>query len=199
MRKIITINRQFGSGGREVGKRLADALQIAYYDKELISKIAVETHLAPNYIEKFEESVASRRYPITFGSSFSMSPLSPNDTIQIAQTKIIKELANIGDCVIVGRCADFILKEQDTLNIFIYSSDMNMRIQRCYDKSSADKETSKEQMRKEILAIDKQRGKYNSYYTGQDWQSMSNYNLCIDTSKFDIKKAVKLIVSAFEA
>lgn len=162
MNTVITINRQFGSGGREVGKRLADALNIAYFDKEIINKIAEKTHLSPSYIE---------------------------------QTKIIKKLAEEQSCVIVGRCANNILKDS-AFRVFIYSSDIEKRIQRCYDKVPTDKNKSREEMQKMILSIETQRAKYNQYYTGDDWMNMSNYNLCIDTAKVDIKKAVSLIVMA---
>ena len=198
MKRTITINRQFASGGREVGKRLADALKIAYYDEEITSKIASETHFSPDFIQKFEESVASRQFPLTFARTFSMPMMSPNDTIQIAENKIINELFKKSDCVFVGRCANYILKDEDTLDVFIYSTDMNKRIQRCYDKTPLDKNKTEKQMEKEILLVDKQRSKYHTYYTGEQWMNMSNYNLCIDTSKVDIKTAVELIVAALD-
>ena len=195
MNTVITVNRQFGSGGREVGKRLADALNIAYFDKEIISKIAEKTNLSPSFIEQYQEVSATHQYSFTFGRTFSMPVLTPNDTIQIEQTKIIKKLAEDQPCVIVGRCANDILRET-AFRVFIYSSDMEKRIQRCYDKVPADKNKSTAEMKKMILSIDKQRAKYNQYYTGEDWMNMSNYNLCIDTAKVDIKKAVSIIVMA---
>lgn len=195
MNTVITINRQFGSGGREVGKRLADVLNIAYFDKEIISKIAEKTNLSPSYIEQYQEVSATHQYPFIFSRTFSKPVLSPNDTIQIEQTKIIKKLAEEQSCVIVGRCANVILKDT-AFCVFVYSSDMGKRIQRCYDKVPADKNKATEEIRKMILFIDKQRAKYNQYYTGNDWMNMSNYNLCIDTTKVDIKKAVSIIVMA---
>ena len=195
MKKVVTINRQFGSGGREVGKRLADALNIAYYDHELINKIAEETNMHPDYIADCQELSVSRTYAISVGRTFSMPQLSPTDNIQIAQTKIIKKLGTEQDCVIVGRCANNIL-EETAFKVFIFSSDINARIQRCYDKVPEDKNKSEKEMQKSILAVDKKRAKYHSYYTGQEWLEISNYNLCIDTAKIDIKTAVELIAAA---
>lgn len=195
MNKVITINRQFGSGGREVGRRLAEALNIAYYDKEIITKIAKETNLSPSYIEKYDEVSVSHQFPFTFGRTFSMPVMLPNSQIQIEETKIIKKLAEAQSCVIIGRCANDILYDT-AFKVFIYSSDMEKKIDRCYDKVPADKSKSREEMKKMILSVDKQRAKYNEFYTGYDWMDMSSYNLCIDTAKIDFKKAVELITMA---
>ena len=198
MGRVITISRQFGSGGREVGKRLADALACAYYDKELIKKVAEESGFAESYIEKYSESNFTRNYQFTFGGSFVNYTQSPSDKIQIAQSKIIKELSEQGDSVMVGRCADNILKEREPFKVFIYSSDMDLRINRCYDKVPIDKDKSKKEMQKMIQDIDKQRAKYYSFYTGQEWGNMQNYNLCIDTSVVSIKKAVDIIIECLK-
>ncbi len=195
MNKIITINRQFGSGGREVGKRLADELQIAYYDKELVEHLSENSIINPNYMEDFEDAIATRHYAFTFGRTFSLPLLTPTEQLQRKQAKIIKEIANKQDCVIVGRCANYILKEK-AFKVFIFSSDMDMRIQRCYDKNKDDFNISKVEMEKQIAKIDHQRSKYYQSFTGEKWLDMSHYNLCIDTAKIDIKKAVELIVKA---
>lgn len=197
MRKLITINRQFGSGGREIGKRLADELNIAYYDKELITKVVSETGLSADYITRFEETEASRYYPFTFGRTLTMSYDMPQSTVQTAQAKVIKYLSETQDCVIVGRCANHILKN-NAFKVFIYSSDMESRIQRCYDKVPDDKTKTKEEMKKNILAVDKNRSRYYEYYTGEKWIDLENYNLCIDTAKVSVKQAVKTIMTAIE-
>lgn len=194
MKNIITINRQFGSGGREVAKRLADVLQIAYYDKELIRQIADKTNFSPEFIAETSETM--NPYPLVFANTFAHTSLSPADTIQIAQTDFIKELAEKEDCIIVGRCANSILADT-AFKVFIYSSDMEERIERCYQKVPNDREMPKKKMEKQILAVDKQRGKYHSFSTGQNWADMSNYDLCIDTSKLGVKKAVELIVVGY--
>ncbi len=197
MSKIITISRQFGSGGREVGKRLADALLWSYFDRELIEQVATETGLDKGYIEKYSESVATRNHPYVFGRTFIAYQQSPSEKIQLAQLKIIRELAEKGDCVIIGRCADYITREQNPFKVFIYSSSMDFRIDRCYDKVPADRENKTEkEMQKEIIGIDKRRRKYYEYYTGLGWGAIENYNLCIDTSAVGIQGAVEIIQKA---
>ncbi len=199
MSSVITFNRQFSSGGREIAKRLADRLNFAYYDKELIAKISEETNLAPSFIEQYSEAATSRSFSFTFARTFSRPTpqLSPNDKIQIAQTKIIKDLSEAGDCIIVGRCANYTLFDK-AFKVLIYCSDMDARIKRCYQKVDADKDKSEQEMRKQIVAIDKQRSKYHSYYTGQERLDVNNYNLCIDTAKIDLQKAVEIIEKAIE-
>lgn len=198
MKRIITINRQFGSGGREVGKRLADALGISYYDKELINKIADATQFHPDYIESLQETVSSRHFFLTYGQTFASPHLMPSEQIQIAQTEIINQLAEKEECVVVGRHANYVLGEK-AFKVFIYSTDMDARIQRCYEKVPSDRAKTPEQIKKEILKIDKQRRQYHNYYTGEEWREMAGYNFCIDTAKVPIKTAVKLIMLALEA
>lgn len=198
MKQIITINRQFGSGGREVGKRLADALGIRYYDKELINKIADATQFHPDYIEGVQESISSRHFFLTYGQTFATPHMMPSEQIQIAQTEIITKLAEQEDCIIVGRHANYTLGEK-AFKVFIYSTDMEARIKRCYEKVPTDRNKTPEQMRKDILKIDKQRRQYHNYYTAEEWRDMSGYNLCIDTAKVPVKKAVELILLSLDA
>lgn len=199
MNTIITIGRQFGSGGREVGKRLADALEFAYYDEEIIKAVADESGLHPDYLSKYSEAKATRAYPFVFGRTLSYQrPPSLAEDVQILQMKIIKELATQGNSIFVGRCADYILREENPFKIFIYASDMNTRVQRCYDKVPADKDKSEKEMVKMILSVDKERSKYYEFRTSQKWSDMQNYNLCIDTSVVGVKGAVEIIVKALE-
>lgn len=198
MNKIITINREFGSGGREIGKRVADILSIAYYDKEIVDKIAEETKYNPQYIENFSESIASRSYPIVFSKTLMSIYTPPNDTIQSIQAKIIRDMASISNCIIVGRCASDILRKEDILKVFIYSSSMEQRINRCYDKVPSDRDKSKEEMKKLIMSTDKAREKYHNYYTLNKWKDMTKYNLCIDTSKINVKIASQIIAEAYK-
>ncbi len=195
MNRIITINRTFGSGGREVGKRLADSLKTAYYDKELLAKIAKETGLAEVYIKHYDES-ATRTFQFTFGRSIPFYRQSPTEKIQIAVAKIMKEVAEKGDAVFIGRCSNYILRDSSPFKIFIYASDMNFRVSRCFDKVPLDKDKGETNMIKEILTVDKKRAKYHELYTGQNCHDMENYNLCIDTSKFGIKGTVDIILKA---
>ncbi len=196
MSKIITISRQFGSGGREIGRKLSEKLGYAYFDKELITAVAEQTGLSAEYVEIFSESHSVKNTPYLFGRTFITYQESPAEQIQIVQHKILNELAEKGDCVIIGRCADYILREQNPFKLFIYSSSMDAKLERCYAKVPAEKGTSNKQMIKQINEVDKKRSKYYEYYTSQKWAEVENYNLCIDTARFSIDKAIDIIVNA---
>ncbi len=198
MHKIITIGRHFSSGGREVGKKLADVLGYAYYDKELLNLVASETGLAVDYIEKYSESDITRSYAYMYGRSFASYKQTPVEKLQIAQNNAIKELAQKGPCIFVGRCADYVLHEENPLKVFVYSSNMKSRIQRCFDKVPEDKAKGEAKIKKQILEIDKQRARYYEFITCQKWANYENYNLCIDTSFFNVDKAVEIIKNAVE-
>lgn len=131
MNKIITISREFGSGGREVGKRLADELEMSYYDKEIITEISKETGMTEEYIKNISEK-GIYPYAFQFAKSFAMySGVQSNQTeILVAQQKILKEIAEKGNCIIIGRGADVILKEYNPMKLFVYS-DMESKINRC--------------------------------------------------------------------
>ncbi len=193
MGKIITISRTFGSGGREVGKRLAEALGYAYYDKELISLIAEETGFAKEFIEKYAESGFGHNYTIHTARTFQMPYQMPGEQLQIAQTNILKKIAEEEDCVIVGRRADYILRNSNPFKVFVYNTDMDVRIQRCYAKVPEDKALSEKEMQKKIKSIDKDRAKYYNYFCDAKWGNMENYNICIDTAKIDVKKAAAFL------
>ncbi len=159
MNNIITINRQFGSGGREVGKRLADALHCVYYDKELLHAIVKETGLAKTSINLYDEHT-TRNYGYTFSRTFTTFQQSPSDKVQLAYTKIIKDVSKSGNAIIIGRCSDYILRDQKPFKVFIYASDMDYRIKRCYAKVPKDIGVKDEkQMMKEISNVDKERAK----------------------------------------
>ncbi len=192
MKTIITISREFSSGGREIGKRLAEELKFDYYDKKIIDAVAKDCGLDPTYVANCSELPLSNGFNYVFGRSFGSYVESPSDNIQKAQAKVIKKAAE-KNCVIIGRCADFILYDQNPFKVFIYSSNMQTKIDRCKDKNIND---SDKDIEKEINRINKQRKKYYEYYTGQNWKDIENYNLCIDTSKISIKDAVQLIKQA---
>ncbi len=196
MKKIITISRQFASGGREVAKRVADLLDFSYYDNEIIELLSKESGFSKEYVEQFSEASYTRMFPITVARTFVMPLENQPLELQAAQARLIGEIGKKGNVVIVGRCADVLLKGEDTLSVFIYSSDMNSRIERCYAKVPQEKELSHHAMEKKISLVDKKRAKYYSFYTDQRWGEMKNYNLCIDTAAIDIKTIANLIVDA---
>lgn len=167
--RIITISREFGSGGRTIGKMAAEKLGIPYYDKDLVKKVAVETGFDESYIEKQGEDAPSKSI---FGYAFAargmngaMNGMSADDFLWVIQRNVILDLAEKGPCVIVGRCADYILKERtDCLNVFVHAAAETRaeRIVRLYG------ETEKSPA-KRLEEKDKKREVYYKYYTGQVW------------------------------
>ena len=187
---VITLGREFGSGGRELGRRLADHLQIAYYDKEILTEISKRTQLTEEYVHNVVEHHPYPLLPITIGRS-----LYPDMTFQIQQSvyveqsNIIKEMAAASDCVIVGRCADYILRDIKPFRIFVYA-DMESRIRRCHARAPEGEHLSDKEMKQMIQKVDKGRAKYYEFYTGEKWGDKSNYDLCINTSNVVIKELV---------
>ena len=190
MNKIITIGREFGSGGREVGKRMAEALGVAYYDDEIISAIAERSSLAEDYVKQVVENRITTYYPITIATSFAAIPddstYGVNRSIFAAQTEILKEMAEKSDCVIVGRCADQILEAYHPLRIFIYA-EMESKIARCRMKSTVDAALSDKELEKKIRNVDKARAQYYRFFTGQDLSDRANHDIGINASFMPIK------------
>lgn len=189
MNKIVTISREFGSGGREIGKRLAEELGFAYYDKEIITEIAKQTGMTEEYIQNISEKGV---YPYTFqfARTFSMSSvLQANQTdVLVAQQKVLKEIASKGNCVIVGRGANVILQEYHPMNLFVYS-DMESKINRCKMKRK-DEELSDKEIENKILQVDKDRRNYHTIISNIEWGDKKNYHLCINTSGMDVKMVI---------
>lgn len=199
MNRIITVSREFGSGGREFGRRLSEELGIAYYDHEIISQIAKRTALSEEYVQNTVEHHRFRSFPITIGRSFYPLPdpvFEQCIAVYQEQTRIIKEMAEQSDCVIVGRCADYILREEQPYRIFIYA-DMESRIRRCREKSSGDEGLTDKELRQNIALIDKKRAKYYQDYTGRRWGDRLNYDLCVNTTQTVIKEMVPVLAKLF--
>ena len=199
MNKIITIGRQFGSGGREFGRRLAEELGFEYYDKEIVSEIAKHTSLSEEYIQQVLENTPHRLYPITIGHSMASSEdytFRQITSIYEAQSEILRKMAESSNCVIVGRCADYILREYKPFRIFIHAS-LESRIKRCIDKERPDENYTEKQMRRKIKAIDRNRARYYQYYTGQKWGDKDNYDMCINTTNEEIKEIIPVIAKIF--
>ena len=201
MNKIITIGREFGSGGREIGKRLAEKIGFAYYDHEIIAEIAKRTNLAQEYVRSVVEHKPVFRFPITIGQTLH-APVpdylaDQQSVIYAQQTEVIREMANESDCVIVGRCADYILRDQHPLRVFIYAN-MPERIERCRRYSVEHEMLSNSALKQQILSIDKERARYYQNYTGQKWGVRENYDICINTSQVTVKEAVSAIAAIFQ-
>jgi len=195
MSNIITISREFGSGGRELGKRLAEKLHVAYYDKEIITAISERSGLAEEYVNSVMENNINFYYPITFGRSFSYkSGFGNRNKIVVTEQEIIKELGTKSNCVIVGRCADHILKEYNPLNIFVHA-DMESKIKRCRARVAENENISDKDIIKQIKKIDKSRAEYNEVFKGKKWGDKENYHLCINTSNLEIKEIIPAVSS----
>ncbi len=194
MSKIITISRQFGSGGRTVGRMVAQELGIPFYDKELVEQIAVESGFAPNFIEENgEHSPGRSKLSYAFASQGIpgvMNGLSTADFLWNMQCSAILQLAEKGPCVIVGRNADYILKDRkDCLHVFIHA-DLPFRadrIVRLYGESEKSPQAR-------LQHKDKRRSNNYQHYTGRTWGAAENYDLCLNTGTLGIEKAVQIIV-----
>lgn len=192
---IITIGRQFGSGGHEIGKKLADGLGIAFYDKELIQLAAKESGICPELFEKADEKTSGGILQ-AFAMGFSMNGAiyQPNDyftdaTLFQVQSDVIRKIAAENACVIVGRCADYILQEnKNCTSVFIHASEAD-RIQRIIGKTPMSEKEALEQMKK----TDKTRATYYNYYTDKIWGAATSYHLCINSSVIGTNPSVKLI------
>jgi len=184
---VITVSREYGSGGRFVGKLIADILGIKFYDKDLIIKLAETTGLTEEYIEYNEE----KRDILSILNNGFYSGLSNSDKLFIKESELIKELAEKESCVIIGRCADFILKDKkNVFRVFIYS---NME-----DKIARTKEyygLEEEKAIKEINTINKLRGNHYKYYTGKNWGDVSNYDLSINSDCLGVEKTAEFIAN----
>ena len=199
MAKIITVGREFGSGGRELGRRLAETLQIAYYDKEIITEIAKRTSFSEQYVQQILERRPVPLFPITTGRTITPMEnpmMEQNQAIFREQSNIIKEMAATSNCVIVGRCADYILKEQNPFRIFVYA-DMESKISRCREKSPEHEHLTDKELKQQIAKVNKGRARYSEFYTGQSWGDKLNYDICINTTRTVIKDVVPVLARMF--
>ena len=182
---IITLSREYGSGGRYIGKMVAEKLGIKLYDKEFIAKLAEETGLSSEYIESNEQ----KRGALETLNNGYYSGLSNSDELFIKESELIKEVANEKSCVVVGRCADFILKEnKNVFKVFVYSN-MENKVKRATDFYGLDKNKAE----KEINRINKLRANHYKYYTEKDWNNPENYDICINSDSLGVERAADLI------
>ena len=186
---IITIGRQYGSAGHSIGKILADDLGIKYYDKELLERAAKDSGLCQELFENHDEkptnsflySLVMDSYSFGYGSTMMDMPL--NQKVFLAQFDAIKKISQDGPCVIVGRCADYALKDYDNkLNVFVHApmSFKKSRIQEQYEIPEA-------KVKDVAIKTDKQRASYYNYYTSKKWGDLKSYDLCIDSIKREVK------------
>ena len=183
---VITLTREYGSGGRYIGKLVAQKLGIKLYDKEFIIEVAEKTGLSEQYIKENEQ----KRNSLDILNNGYYSDLSNSDELFVKESHLIKEVSDREPCIIVGRCADQILKDnKNVLKVFIYS-DMKNKIDRAVKYYGMDKKKAE----KEIIRIDKLRENHYKYYTDKKWKDFSNYDICINSDKVGVEKAADLIV-----
>lgn len=196
MIKIITISREFGSGGHTIGKMVAKKLGWKFYDKEIVDAAAVESGMPKEFVENSGEyagSTNSFMFNLSMGASLGSGTLPMYDKVYVAQCKIINEYANEGNCVIVGRCADYILGDrEDCLNVFIHADieARKKRVERLYG------DESDKPLEKRIIDKDKRRKVYYKNYTGRNVGDLKNYHMTLDSEKIGIEKCVDLIVDS---
>ena len=193
---IITISRQFGSGGREIGKKIADQLGIPFYDKELIEIAAKESGMDKELFEE-DDARTSKGFRLLGALGYSLggplstiTELSLNDRLYLVQEEVIKGVACEGSCVIVGRCADYALSDNpDCINIFIHA-DLDVRIKNV----SRNLNITENKARDIINKTDKQRASYYNYYTSKKWGDSKSYNLSLDAGKLGTDNCVEMIL-----
>lgn len=179
---VITISREYGSGGRYIAKLLAEKLGIKLYDKEFIEKVKEETGLSKEFIEEAEQKR-------TISDFINDNAMTAGDELFVAESKVINELYEKESCVIVGRCADFVLKDkEDVVNVFIYNSleDKIKRVVKYYNIKEKDAE-------KHIKQINKQRANHYKHYTGKEWGKLENYDICINSDYLGVEESANLI------
>lgn len=195
MKRIITISREFGSGGHSIGQMVADLLGYKFYDRELVNKVAQRSGFSPEFIEENGEYASARHsllFSLAMANQHSVEVLSIQDKLYIEQTRIIEELAEEGRCVIVGRCADYVLRDRkDCLNVFIHS-DMESRSRRVLEKYG---KTSKS-IEKRLAEKDQKRKVYYRNYTGRVWGQAQNYDICLNSGVLGLEACAKIIAEA---
>ena len=189
-KRIITISREFGSGGRFIGEEVAKKLGIAYYDKDIINQIAEESGLSPDYIQESAELSPKKGILAYALAGRDITGKSVEDMVYEVQRKVILELAEKEPCVIIGRNADFILKDRDdVLNVFIHGNmpEKMKRICQLYNVSEQDAV-------KMMTDTDKRRMTNYNFYTDQRWGKASNYTLCLNSSQLGYDKCEEIII-----
>ncbi len=193
MSKVITISREFGSGGREIGFRLAEKLRIPFYDKEIISMAAESSNISEDAFHANDETLTEKSRAEHM--YVSLNPFSPlyevpvSDQLFLAQSKVIRGLEKEGPCVIIGRCSDIIV--EDPFRVFICAS-MKKRTERL---AGMEQGTSMKQLEQRIREIERKRRDYYQYYSGNEWGNPRNYDLCLNSGRLGVEGCVEMITA----
>ncbi len=195
---IITIGRQYGSGGREIGRKLALRLGIPFYDRELISRAAKKSGFSEDLFEQLDKRATnSLLYSLTMFGSTGLNGMSLTDQLFLAQANIIREIADSGPAVLVGRCADHVLREYDNRFDFFITGSIDDRLQRI--QTHDDYELSGKSPRAALEKMDKQRSTYYNYYTGKVWGKSDHYDLCINAGRLGVENSIEVILAYVNA
>lgn len=199
--RIVTISREFGSGGRELGKRIADILGYDYYDKEIISAIAQNTGHEENYVEYALNNHIWQTVPLTFRHSF-ISPTiihTPHPSLLLEQKKVIEEIAKSGkNCVVVGRNSDVLLHEENPFKLFV-CADMSAKIKRCKERAEDNEALTDKEIKRNIQHIDKNRAKTRYMLADGSWGDRNSYNLIVNTTGWEIDELAPQVASLITA
>ena len=193
--KIVTISREFGSGGRELGKRLADVLGFDYYDREIITAIAQAQGMDEGYVEKSLEDHAWQQIPLTYGRSFASSAImqSTQTNLLIEQKRVLDGIAKAGkDCVIVGRDADVLLSAEKPFSIFVCAS-MDDKVRRCMERAAEGENLTRKAMEQNIRRIDKARARSREMISDAKWGQGSSYRMTVNTTGWEIKDLTEAV------
>jgi len=188
--KVITISREFGSGGRELGRRLADVLGCDYYDGEIIAAIAKKSGLDETYVENALENHGWQTIPMTVHRTFASPVALPSAQIGLLleQKQVIEEIGNAGkNCVVVGRNADILLEKYNPFNIFV-CADMQTKVQRCIERAKEGEDISPKEIEKQIRRVDKNRARTREILSSSAWGQRDAYHLIVNTTGWDIKE-----------
>ena len=187
--KIITISREFGSGGREIGKRIAQKLGYDYYDSEIIASVAQKSGLDPHYVESTLDNHGWQDFAISFGGTIHSVEYLQASKIEllVQQRKVIEGIAALGkDCVIIGRNADVILKDYNPFNIFV-CADRDAKLKRCRERAREEEHLTDRELLRKMKEIDKARARTRDFLTGSEWGKCESYHLTVNTGDWDMK------------
>lgn len=199
-KRIITISRQYGSGGRQIGRQLAQELGLPFYDKEIIDLAAKESGLAADFIRGQEQQLTqSFLFSIVSGFQSGANTYAPNllslsDQVYLAEAKAIRSLAEKGSCVIVGRCADRVLEKRYALLRVFVCAPMELRCSRAV----AEYGQKQEGIQRTVQNIDRQRARYCQHYCDLAWEDADNYDLCVNSGLLSLDQCVSLIRTAYD-
>lgn len=193
--RIITISREFGSGGRELGKRLADHMGFDYYDSEIISAIAQSSGMDEHYVERTLSNHGWQNVPVSFRGTLGSSAYlqASKVSLLLEQKRVLEEIAALGkDCVIVGRNADVILHDYHPFSLFV-CAEMDAKVKRCMERAAQDENLSEKELIRKIRQIDKMRRQTRAILSGSEWGQRDAYHLTINTTDWVIKELVPAV------